>query len=134
METLGFNQLKTCSLCSQEVETLEHLLLRYQKIQSYRNKYIELQKLCKENMREEMATKVLLNKNREQSNEWYVIFGSCEKNQMKYVSELFWNKFIIIYKFINNKFIIISLLFQAEDVIFLSYLYIYICRYIYIFF
>ena len=68
----GFDQLKTCNLCSQEVETLEHFLLKCPKLQSYRNKYIELQKPYKENMRELMATIMLLNKNRDQSNEYYI--------------------------------------------------------------
>ena len=41
-------------------------------MQSHRNKYIELQKPYKENMIELMATIMLLNKNEDQPNEYYI--------------------------------------------------------------
>ena len=68
----GFEQQKICSLCNEGIETLEHFILLCHKLQSSRNKYIELQKPFKEDNRKIIASVILLDKNREQSNEYYI--------------------------------------------------------------
>ena len=68
----GFEQQKICSLCNEGIETLEHFIILCHKLQSSRNKYIELQKPIKEDNRKTIASVILLDENREQSNEYYI--------------------------------------------------------------
>ena len=53
-------------------ETLEHFILLSHKLQSNRNKYIELQKPFKEDNGKTIASIILLEENREQSHEYYI--------------------------------------------------------------
>ena len=70
MQVDEFKKLKLLNI-SIKISTL-NFHLKCQNMPSYRNKYIELQKPYKEKMREVMATVMLLNKNRDQSNEYYI--------------------------------------------------------------